>query len=256
MAGTPRAGRTDVWKGAARWARRTQRFIADNRGPPSRTHHCAGTNISTTKAASPRRSSRIGPHASRIAGQLRRQPGHLVDLMATCVDCQRREYPTEFKGKPIHAHGGPQSRARLRQHTNQFNGDDALIPGNHEGNAAVRARRLGSSSGSATKGRWELYKPQERSHRTRHDLAGTQPDKAKALSLPKWDAWATRANVKPWPAEPAPDTRPTTEEGRKRRRQPRNESVSNATHFELGPDADLRDARAPDIANPRLWRRD
>src|SRR6185369_16285515 len=41
------------------------------------------------------------PARIKDAGQLREQPGHLVDLMATCVDVGGAKYPTEFKGKPI-----------------------------------------------------------------------------------------------------------------------------------------------------------
>ncbi|MCX6930113.1 MAG: arylsulfatase, partial [Verrucomicrobia bacterium] len=41
------------------------------------------------------------PARIRTAGQLRDQPGHLVDLMATCVDVAGAKYPAEFGGKPI-----------------------------------------------------------------------------------------------------------------------------------------------------------
>ena len=35
-----------------------------------------------------------------------------------------------------------------------------------------------------------------------HDLAAEQPERAKELAA-KWDAWAKRANVIPYPKEPA-----------------------------------------------------
>jgi arylsulfatase len=184
------------------------------------------------------------PARIKDAGQLRQQPGHLVDLMATCVDVSGAKYPTEFKGKPIEPMEG---RSLVPAFDNKrIQRDDALY-WEHEGNAAVREGdwklvRLGYE------GRWELYNL--KSDRTeQHDLAGTQPDKAKALAA-KWDAWATRANVKPWPGgTESPNTPANNSGGKKKKKAATERTVSNATHFELGPDADLRDAQAPDIAN-------
>ena len=33
------------------------------------------------------------------------QPGHVIDIMATCVDCPGAKYPTEFNGDKIKPHG-------------------------------------------------------------------------------------------------------------------------------------------------------
>ena len=66
----------------------------------------------------------------------------------------------------------------------------------HEGNAAIRVGdwklvRLGRD------GTWELYNL--KTDRTElHDLAGTAANRAKELAT-KWEAWATRTNVKPYP---------------------------------------------------------
>ena len=68
----------------------------------------------------------------------------------------------------------------------------------HEGNAAVRAGdwklvRLGLT------GSWELYDLKtDRSEL--HDLAAAQPAKVKELAT-KWEAWAERAHVKPYPGK-------------------------------------------------------
>jgi arylsulfatase len=46
-------------------------------------------------------------------------------------------------------------------------------------------------------GPWELY--DLKTDRTElHDLAGTKPELARELAA-KWDAWAERAHVKPYP---------------------------------------------------------
>jgi arylsulfatase A-like enzyme len=67
----------------------------------------------------------------------------------------------------------------------------------HEGNAAVRMGdwklvRFGRN------GPWELY--DLKADRTElHDLSANQPERAKELAA-KWDAWAERTNVKPYPS--------------------------------------------------------
>jgi arylsulfatase len=48
-------------------------------------------------------------------------------------------------------------------------------------------------------GAWELYNL--KTDRTElHDLAATEPARAAELAA-KWEAWATRTNVKPYPAD-------------------------------------------------------
>lgn len=37
----------------------------------------------------------------KLAGTFCRQPSHLVDIMATCLDLAKVEYPSTFQGKPI-----------------------------------------------------------------------------------------------------------------------------------------------------------
>jgi arylsulfatase len=126
-------------------------------------------------------------------GQLRTQPGHLIDIMPTCVELAGATYPKEFKGKPILQMEG---RSLVPAFDNQPIQRDALF-WEHEGNAAVRVGdwklvRLGRN------GPWELY--DLKADRTElHDLALAQPERAKELAA-KWDAWAERAQVKPYPA--------------------------------------------------------
>jgi arylsulfatase A-like enzyme len=134
------------------------------------------------------------PGRIKDAGQLRTQPGHLVDLMATCVDVSGAKYPTEFKGKAIQPMEG---RSLVPAFDNKPIERDALY-WEHEGNAAIRAGdwklvRLGRD------GAWELY--DLKADRTElHNLAGTKSDLARQLAA-QWEAWAERANVKPYPAE-------------------------------------------------------
>ena len=126
-------------------------------------------------------------------GELRQQPGHLVDVMATCVDLAGAKYPAEFQGRPIQPMEG---RSLAPAFANQPIQRDALF-WEHEGNAAVRVGdwklvRMGRN------GPWELYNL--KTDRTeQHDLAAPEADRAVELAA-KWEAWAMRANVKPYPA--------------------------------------------------------
>ena len=125
-------------------------------------------------------------------GALRTQPGHLVDVMATCVDVAGATYPTDFKG---HAILPMEGRSLLPAFKDQPI-ERGAICWEHEGNAAIRDGdwklvRLGYN------GPWELYNL--KTDRTElHDLATAEPARAKELAK-KWDAWAERAQVKPYP---------------------------------------------------------
>lgn len=132
-------------------------------------------------------------------GKLEAQPGHVVDIMATCVDAAGATYPKEFNGKPI----TPLEGTSLRP---TFAGRPLTrtqpIFWEHEGNRAIidGAWKLVALAGQP----WRLYNTI--SDRTeQHDLAGSQPERAQTL-VAKWEAWAARANVLPlggWRAAPA-----------------------------------------------------
>ncbi len=129
------------------------------------------------------------PAQIKTPGELRQQPGHLIDIMTTCVAVAGATYPKEFKGQAIQPMEG---RSLLPAFDNKPIDREALF-WEHEGNAAVRVGdmklvRLGNN------GPWELY--DLKADRTeQHNLADEKPDLAKELAA-KWDAWAERANVK------------------------------------------------------------
>lgn len=125
-------------------------------------------------------------------GELRQQPGHLVDVMATCVDLAGAKYPVEFQGRSILPMEG---RSLVPAFANEPIQREALY-WEHEGNAAVRVGdwklvRMGRD------GPWELY--DLKTDRTElHDLAATESGRAGEMAA-RWEAWATRTNVKPYP---------------------------------------------------------
>ena len=129
-------------------------------------------------------------------GRLVRQPAHLIDIKATCVEVSGAEYPKVFKDKPITPMEGISLKPFLVSSSPTLPLSRSLF-WEHEGNAAIRVGdeklvRFGRN------GAWELY--DMKTDRTElHDLATTQPDKVKELAA-KWETWAERAHVKPYPA--------------------------------------------------------
>ena len=134
------------------------------------------------------------PKGIAAKNELRTQPGHLIDIMATCVDVTGAKYPQEFKGHAIQPMEG---RSLVPAFANKPIERDAIY-WEHEGHAAVRVGdwklvRFGRNGG------WELY-DMKKDRTELHDLAATQAEKAAELSA-KWEAWAERAQVKPYPGD-------------------------------------------------------
>jgi arylsulfatase len=118
------------------------------------------------------------------------QPGHLIDIMATCVDLAGAAYPAGHKGNKIK----PMEGVSLRP---AFSGRSLArsqpIFWEHEGNRAVRDGKWKLVAKENKP--WELYDmTQDRTES--NDLASQHPEKVGELSA-KWDAYAERANVFP-----------------------------------------------------------
>jgi arylsulfatase len=125
-------------------------------------------------------------------GALRTQPGHLIDVMATCVAVAGATYPATRQGLAV----PPMEGLNL---VPAFAG--APLPRTalyweHEGNAAIRVgdRKLVRQGRS---GPWELY-DLATDRLEVHDLAAAHPETASELAA-QWKAWAERTHVLPWP---------------------------------------------------------
>jgi arylsulfatase len=131
------------------------------------------------------------PKGIAAKGVLRRQPGHLIDLMATCVEVSGAKYPSKVGDVAITPLEG---RSLVPAFADRPIEREALY-WEHEGNRAVRVGdlKLVAKHGE----RWELY-DLATDRVERKDLAPERPDKVKELAA-KWDAWAKRARVEPWP---------------------------------------------------------
>ena len=123
-------------------------------------------------------------------GELVHEPGHLIDVMATCVDVSGGKYPIERNDQPITPMEGlslvPAFAGKKLQR-------DAIF-WEHEGNRAIRQGDWKLVAKGA-KGKWELYNLAD--DRTElNNLAEQMPEKADELAA-KWQAYAERANVLP-----------------------------------------------------------
>jgi arylsulfatase len=139
------------------------------------------------------------PRGITRRGQFEAQPGHLIDVMATCVDVAGVKYPTERAGHAVQPMEG-------RSLVPAFGGKpiqrEALF-WEHEGNRALRVgdwKLVAKGAG----GPWELYDvKRDRTEMT--DLAATQPDRVKNM-VTTWNRWADRTHAVPWPWKPAYDS--------------------------------------------------
>ncbi len=137
------------------------------------------------------------------AGAITHESGHLIDLMATCVDVARAKYPSDRRGQRVVPMEGVSLRPTFGG--NKLRRQNPLF-WEHEGNRAVREGRW--KLVSKFPGQWELYDLDADRTET-VDLAAKYPDRVKKLSA-AWENWAQRANVAPWaevqkaPRTPAP----------------------------------------------------
>jgi arylsulfatase A-like enzyme len=132
-----------------------------------------------------------------LHGKLSREPGHVIDIMATCLDLAGARAPRQWnaqKTTPLEGvslaptfHGKKVKRAQP-------------IFWEHEGHRAVRDGKwkIVSTFGEP----WELY-DLEADRTELNNLAETQASLVKRLSA-KYDAWARRAGVLPWTNLPPP----------------------------------------------------
>jgi arylsulfatase A-like enzyme len=130
------------------------------------------------------------PAGIKRKGELDHQPGHLIDIMATCVDLAGAKYPKMVDDNAIKPLEGTSLRPAFAGES--LNRNQPLF-WEHEGNRAIRDGdwKLVAKENKP----WELYDLKTDRSET-HDLSAEKPELAKELAA-KWDAYAARANVLP-----------------------------------------------------------
>jgi arylsulfatase len=130
------------------------------------------------------------PAGIRRKNAITHESGHLIDLMATCADVGKAQYPSEYKGRAIQ----PMEGTSLQP---AFQGK-ALAPRKlyweHEGNRAMRDGKWKLVSKHPDN--WELY-DLDADRTEMNNLAVSQPARMRAMTR-DWEQWAARAGVEPW----------------------------------------------------------
>ena len=128
----------------------------------------------------------------RLNGTFCHEPGHVVDLMATCIDVAQASYPESYRGHDLVPLAGRSLVALFQGETRP----DRPLFWEHEGNRAVRSGDW-KLVAKGRKGAWELYNLA--SDRTElNNLADSQPDKVRELAT-LWEDWAQQTHVVPHP---------------------------------------------------------
>jgi arylsulfatase len=131
------------------------------------------------------------PGGLKRRGDFEQTPGHVVDLMPTCLTLAKASYPKEAKGKTLKPLAGRSLVPALRGEPIDRDG----IFWEHQGNKSVRVSD------------WKLVKSHHKpwrlfdlaNDRTElNDVAGQHPKRVRDLTA-KWDAWAKESGVLPWP---------------------------------------------------------
>ena len=140
------------------------------------------------------------PAVIKQRGKLTDQAGHIIDIMATCVDAAGGKYPAQYKSNKIRLTEG-------QTLVPEFVGgkmSERAIYWEHEGNRAVRKGKWKLVSKypvrwdqiSKDQGRWELYDT-EADRTELNDLADKYPEIVKELAT-MYNAWTKRNFVMPW----------------------------------------------------------
>ena len=130
------------------------------------------------------------PQGIARPGELEHQPGHLIDIMATCIDVAAADYPTDMDGQPI----TPPEGVSLRPAFQGKSLNRETLYWEHESNRAVRVGNW-KLVARGERGAWELY-DLDADRTEMHDLAAEQPERVAEMAQ-RWQTWAARSEVLP-----------------------------------------------------------
>ena len=131
------------------------------------------------------------PSQIKQKGGWTHQSGHVIDVMATCLDAAGVSYPKKYGGQTITPLEGKSMLAAMRQ---PMKTTPRNIYWEHEGNRAVLDGDW--KLVAKHKGHWELYNLAEDRIEMK-DLAAAEPARVARVTA-QYDAWAKRSQVVPW----------------------------------------------------------
>ena len=131
------------------------------------------------------------PKGIKSKNELRKQPAHIIDIMATSLELAQIDYPETFNDHTLKPLDG---RSLVPIIFKDQKIRDTLF-WEHQGNKAVRVGDMKLVS-IFEKNTWELYDMANDRTET-NDLAEAYPEKVKDLEL-IYNKWAANSNVIPW----------------------------------------------------------
>jgi arylsulfatase len=130
------------------------------------------------------------PAVIRDAGRLTDQPGHVVDIMATCLDVAGASYPEEFKGRrPLPLEG----KSLVPVFRGERRAPHKALYCNAPRNQAIRMgpwKLVNAGRGEP----WELYNL-DRDGTETQDLKEMHPQRVRDMAA-RWQEWAERHHAK------------------------------------------------------------
>ena len=128
------------------------------------------------------------PDTIKAAGTITHQPGHIIDIVATCLDVAGAHYPCQFQGRDLLPLEGS---SLLPIFQGQERTAHPSLCWNVSGSRAVRAAgwKLVAAKGKP----WELYHLDE-DHTEMNNLADQEPERVRQLST-LYERWAKRVGI-------------------------------------------------------------
>jgi len=145
------------------------------------------------------------PMGFQSKDELRSEPSHLVDLMATCLDVANVAYPKK-RGDVVLT---PLEGASLRPVFQGQQLDRKMLFFEHEGNRALRMgdwKLVAKGRHGQDDVKWELFNiSNDRSEL--HDLSAIEPERFKSMQS-LWKEKATSVQALPWPQSKKAKSKP------------------------------------------------
>ena len=130
------------------------------------------------------------PKVIKEGGLISQQPGHVIDVMATCLDLSNLDYPAEFEGRrPIAMEGrslAPIFRGEQRAAHEAIGWDCSRGQALRQGNWKLVRPAPGKP--------WQLYDLKADGGETR-DLAGASAARVESMAL-AWESWRQRVGAR------------------------------------------------------------
>lgn len=128
------------------------------------------------------------PAGIKAKNELRKEVGHIVDIMATCVDVSGAQYPTNLKEEAIRPMEGQSLMAAIEGRPFER---ESLI-WSHAGSRALRVGDWKLVAAGRT-GAWELYNLKE-DRSEMNDVADTHPERLQKM-IEQFNSEARRTNI-------------------------------------------------------------